>query len=117
MMPSHWKDARGVVFVYDVTRRHTLEACGIWYNRLLETLQIDSLPGVIVANKVDLRERLVVTRQEGQQMGANLNMEYFEASALDGYETDAPFAALAKTLHAGGGMDDGSMGMDPGSPM
>ena len=44
---------------------------------------MDALPGVIVANKVDLRERLVVTRQQGQQMAASLNMPYFETSALD----------------------------------
>jgi transport family protein 27 len=58
-MPSYWENAKGVVLVYDVTRVHTLEACAIWYNRLLETLQIPSLPGVIVANKNDLRERAV----------------------------------------------------------
>ena len=60
------------------------------------------LPGVIVANKIDLRERLVVNRKQGQQMAESLGMPYFEASALDGHETDAPFATLAKTLHAMG---------------
>ena len=105
MMPQYWMDAKGVVLVYDVTRIHTLEACGIWYGRLCEALGTDAVPGVIVANKVDLRERLVVTRQQGQQMAASLNMAYFECSALDGVETDAPFAELAKMLHGGGGAD------------
>ena len=107
-MPEYWDGAKGVVLGYDVTRIHTLEACGIWYQRLLEALGESSLPGVLVANKVDLRERLVVNRQQGQQMAANLNMPYFECSALDGYEIDAPFAALAKALHSGGdGEPDG----------
>merc|ERR1719198_855537 len=73
MMPDYWQDAKGVVLVYDVTRIHTLEACGIWYQRLLEANRLNSLPGVIVANKIDLRERLVVNRQAGQQMAASLN--------------------------------------------
>ena len=113
MMPEYWQDAKAVVLVYDVTRIHTLEACGIWYQRVLESIGESGLPGVLVANKVDLRERLVVNRQQGQQMAASLNMPYFETSALDGYEVDAPFAALAKALHA----DGGGGGPEPGSPM
>jgi len=101
MMPQYWADAKGVVLVYDVTRAHTLEAAGIWYGRLLEALGASSLPGVLVANKMDLRERLVVTRQQGQQMAQNLQMELYEASALDG-ECEPPFAALGKLLHSVG---------------
>jgi len=113
-MPDYWQKAEGVVLVYDVTRVHTLEACGIWYQRVLEAIGSDGLPGVVVANKVDLRERLVVNRQQGQQMAASLNMPYFECSALDGYEIDAPFATLAKALH-GLGPSSGTPGT-PGSP-
>ena len=29
VMPEYWDGAKGVVLVYDVTRIHTLEACGI----------------------------------------------------------------------------------------
>jgi len=109
MMPEYWQDAKGIVLVFDVTRVHTLEACGIWYQRALEAIGASSLPGVVVANKIDLRERLVVNRQAGQQMAGSLGMPYFETSALDSNEIDAPFVALAKALHASGG--------EPGSPM
>merc|ERR1719446_294483 len=102
MMPEYWQDAKGVVLVYDVTRVHTFEACGIWYQRLLEATGASSLPGVVVANKIDLRERLVVNRSSGQQMAQSLNMPYFETSALDAHECDAPFVALAKALHGSG---------------
>lgn len=105
VMPDYWADAKGVVLVYDVTRVHTLEACSIWYQRVLDALGVGGLPGVIVANKLDLRERLVVTRQQGQAEAQRLGMPYFEVSALDNHEVDAPFAALAKTLHGGGDGD------------
>ena len=74
MMPDYWQDAKGIVLVYDVTRIHTLEACGIWYQRVLEATGAQGLPGVIVANKIDLRERLVVNRKQGQQMAESLGM-------------------------------------------
>jgi len=74
IVPSFWEDTEAVMLVYDVTRAHTLEACANWYGRLLQSLGKDSLPGVLVANKMDLRERLVVKRAEGQQMAAQLGM-------------------------------------------
>lgn len=101
MVTSYWEGGKAVMLVYDVTRGHTLEACRMWYGRLIEALGVDSLPGVLVANKVDLRERLVVTRQQGQQMAASLNMQYFETSALDGVDVDAPFLELANLFRAG----------------
>jgi GTPase SAR1 family protein len=110
MVPAHVEGAKGVVLVYDVTRGHTLERCVDLYHRLTEDL--GNVPGVLVANKVDLRERAVVNRQQGAQLAGQLGMEHFECSAIDGYECDAPFAALAKMLHGSGGGDDG-----PGSPM
>ena len=108
MMPSFWEGAHGVILVYDVTRRHTVDACMEWYGRLLRTLGAEGLPGVVVANKVDLRERAVVPRQQGQQMAAQLNMQYFETSSLDGVGIDEPFAAIGKLCHPG---DYGAEGM------
>ena len=107
-MPQYWEGASGVVLVYDVTRAHTLEACAIWYSRLIESLGVAGLPGVLVANKIDLRERTCVNRQQGQHMAQNLNMEFFEASALEGTDVDAPFAAIGKTLHSPDGDMHGS---------
>jgi len=102
MFSSYVEGAKAVVLVYDVTRGHTLEACGNWYGRLLETLGVEGLPGAVVANKIDLRERLVVNRQQGQQMAQSMNMPYFETSALDGHATDEPFTELAKAFANGG---------------
>lgn len=91
MVPSFWGDAEGVILVYDVTRPHTLEACANWYGRLLQSLGKESLPGVLVANKMDLRERLVVKRVDGQQMASQLGMEV--SSSL------ASLASLLPLLH------------------
>ena len=96
IMPQYWEGAKGVILVYDVTRAHTLEACSIWYRRLLDETGGESLPGVLVANKMDLRERTCVSRQDGQQMAQNLGMHFFEASALDGVGIDDPFACIGK---------------------
>jgi len=89
-----------VVLVYDVTRAHTLEACANWYGRILQAIGKDSLPGVLVANKMDLRERIVVKRPEGQQMAQQLQMEFLETSAQDAQDAEQPFQAVAKLIKA-----------------
>ena len=105
IMPQYWEGAKGVILVYDVTRAHTLEACSIWYRRLLDENGGEQLPGVLVANKMDLRERTCVSRQDGQGMAQNMGMQFFETSALDGVGVDDPFAAIGKILHGGDGAD------------
>lgn len=75
MVPSFWDEAEAVMLIYDVTRPHTLEACANWYARLLQVIGKESLPGIIVANKMDLRERIVVKRADGQQMASQLGMQ------------------------------------------
>lgn len=101
MVPNFWDGTEAVILVYDVTRAHTLEACANWYGRLLQSLGTDSLPGILVANKTDLRERLVVKRQEGQQLASQLGMQLLETSALEGDAVDSPFQTLAKLIHSG----------------
>jgi len=100
MIPSFWEDATAVILVYDVTRVHTLEACANWYGRLLQALGKDSLPGVLVANKMDLRERIVIKRPEGQQMAQQLQMQFLETSAQEPQDAEQPFQAVAKLIKA-----------------
>lgn len=101
MFGSYCEGTKAVLLVYDVTRGHTFEACGNWYSRLLEATGAEGLPGAVVANKVDLRERIVINRQVGQRMAASMNMPYFETSALDGHACDEPFVELAKAFAGG----------------
>lgn len=97
-LPSYWEGATSMLMVYDVTRPHTLEACVSWHARVMEALGIESLPGILVANKMDLRERIVVKRDQGKEMASRLGMELLETSSIDGMEVEAPFQQLAKLV-------------------
>jgi transport family protein 27 len=98
MMPKFWEGAVAVIIVFDVTRQHTLDACNVWYRRVLEAVQRDRLPGAIVANKMDQSERIAVPREAGQQMAQSLGLGYFEASALENEGVDLPYQNLAAQL-------------------
>ena len=58
------------------------------------------LQGILVANKIDLREgginsRAVVGSDEGLHLAQQNNLEYFECSALMGRDVEKPFNFLA----------------------
>jgi len=101
LMPKFWDGAVAVVVVYDVTRQHTLDACNVWYRRVLEAVQRDRLPGAIVANKMDQSERLAVPREAGQQMARDCGLQYFECSAQDGEGVELPYQHIAAQLAEG----------------
>ena len=90
------------------------------YGRVVQAAGKQSLPALLIANKTDLRERLAVTRAQGQQMAAQLGIQVaayvstvlafrdlimhrltqqmFETSALEGAEIESPFEALAQIV-------------------
>ena len=99
MLPKFWEGAAAVIIVYDVTRQHTLDACNSWYHRLLEALQRDRVPGALVANKMDQGERLAVSRAAGQEVAADVGLQYFETSAQDGEGVELAYQHVAAQIY------------------
>jgi len=93
-----WEGASAVLLVYDVTRQHTLDACGGRYQALLEALQKNAMLGSLVANKADLHDRLVVPRSAGMHLAEQMGLQYFETSAVEADGIAAPFEHIAAEL-------------------
>ncbi|MFW9853734.1 MAG: Rab family GTPase [Candidatus Thorarchaeota archaeon] len=96
--------ADGAVIVYDCSRRGTFENVPNWMNEVLE--KTGSIPCVLVANKIDLRNTLQdpVTTSEGMKMGETLlkhSMDVaplIEASALYLENNLEPFQEIGKKI-------------------
>jgi len=56
------------------------------------------LPGVLVANKMDLGERVQVLRQDGMQMAQELGLQYAETSAKEAQDVEEPFKLIAAAV-------------------
>lgn len=97
---STWSTASCVMVVYDVTVTDSFTSSAKWLRQLLDAREGKPLPGVLVANKVDLEsdDRRVVSEEEGKETAAGFHLEYFETSALQASGVDAPFEALASGL-------------------
>lgn len=96
-----WDHPGGVVIVYDVTDKQSFNSCAKWLERVkAKKAAVDApLPGVLIANKTDLIDRRVISKEEGMSFAASKELKYFECSAKDGQNTDSPFKHLAEMFY------------------
>jgi len=55
--------------------------------------------GVVVANKIDLDNRIAVGPQDGFAFAKSIGFEFFEVSTLQGKNIEDPFKCLADMFH------------------
>eukprot|EP01012_Entosiphon_sulcatum_P008234 TRINITY_DN1439_c0_g1_i1.p1 TRINITY_DN1439_c0_g1~~TRINITY_DN1439_c0_g1_i1.p1 ORF type:complete len:187 (+),score=42.17 TRINITY_DN1439_c0_g1_i1:101-661(+) len=82
------------IVVYDVTNKESFDNCNKWVE--LCRKQRKNVRGLLVANKNDQDERIVVSRALGETFAKDHNLQFFEISALRGADVDAPFNHIAQ---------------------
>ena len=66
-----------------------------WYEGIKQQNPGRNLSGVVVANKVDLENRVQVGTQDGQAFAESIGFEFFGVSTLQCKGVEEPFKALA----------------------
>ena len=84
-----------MILVYDCTNPDSFQLLRQWHESIKQENQGRSLPGVVIANKADLEQRQQVQAEDGMQFAESIGFEFFEVSALQSRQLDAPFKALA----------------------
>jgi Ras-related protein Rab-2A len=92
-----YRGARGGLLVYDVTRRRSFLNIDNWKNECFTNLG-NTIPLVVVANKVDLADSRVVSREEGEQYAKEHEFLYVESSALTGENVEEAYVDLCITI-------------------
>eukprot|EP01029_Cantina_marsupialis_P021444 TRINITY_DN512_c0_g1_i1.p1 TRINITY_DN512_c0_g1~~TRINITY_DN512_c0_g1_i1.p1 ORF type:complete len:202 (-),score=28.51 TRINITY_DN512_c0_g1_i1:160-765(-) len=77
---SYYKGAQGVILVYDVTRRQTFQNIQSWLDEI-DTYASNRLVKLLVCNKIDLKERTAVDREEAVALAKSKGMLFLECSA------------------------------------
>ena len=86
-----------VVIVFDVTKKETYDSVKSWYEKIYNVVDKDKrevLPCMIIGNKIDLRDKRVVTFDEGIDLTESLNTLYVETSAKENIGIDKAFRNL-----------------------
>ena len=91
-----YKNANGVLFVFDVTKAETFANVKHW---IKDTENIDKdIKGVIIGNKIDLKEERVISIKDMEEIGEKYNMPVLETSAKDGTNVNECFELLIDEL-------------------
>ena len=96
----YFRGSHGVMAVFDVTRRASMDRLEDWIGRVQSILGI--LPMIVVGNKIDLRDPRIgdvgVSEKEGQKFASKYKSPYLETSAKDNSGVAKAFQALSDML-------------------
>ena len=94
---NFYRNADGILFVYDVTREETFAHIKDW---LISSDECDKdFKKIIVGNKIDLER--VVSKEKVENFGKSKNMKYYEVSAKTGEGLDNVFKAIVELILEG----------------
>jgi len=82
------------IIMFDVTSRITYRNVPEWYKDIVRVCE--SIPIVLVGNKVDVKDRQVKARQI--QFHRKRNLQYYDLSARSNFNFEKPFLWLARRL-------------------
>lgn len=87
--------SQGILFVYCVDRKRTLEDLKETFQRVNKARQNlhGTFPMVLVGNKCDLTNR-EVSREDGEKFATDNNCTFFETSAKDNINIEEAFTSL-----------------------
>ena len=86
LFPCYIKNADGIILMFDASSRKDFEELNQCLNEVRNYLELDEIPILLVANKVDLiNEKIVSKREVDRFMKDNKLVGYFEISCVNGY--------------------------------
>jgi len=92
-----YEGASAAFIVIDRTRPNNLESVNKWYKEILDAVS-RNIPVVIVGNKSDLQDKLVITEEEIKIVAKELGFHYILTSALTGENVNEAFLYIAYRL-------------------
>jgi len=99
MTQAYYKNAKGCLVIYDMTRRETFDNVKRWAELYAQSNSEGKHSMIILANKKDLEDQRKVQTEEGQVLANELGCNFREVSAKEGAEEISEiFFKLAENL-------------------
>ncbi|MFX0020831.1 MAG: Rab family GTPase [Candidatus Hermodarchaeota archaeon] len=101
MRQQFYRGSDAVFLVFDLTRDETFNSLPKWFSDVVEQLKDrgEELIGYIIANKKDLVEERKITLESIENLASELELGFFETSALNGENVHEAFSTIANLLY------------------
>lgn len=92
---AYYRNAMGVLLVYDVTERDSFKSVRHWMEDLKMNASEDIII-ILIGNKIDKENERVISYDEGAAVANGIGCPFFETSALNGSNIDDAFISITK---------------------
>ena len=92
MTKSYFREAHGILLVYDVSDRKSFDDLGLWLKEIKNSAPENSSI-LLVGNKIDLPR--VISNEEGNEFAIKNKIQYVETSCYEGSFIETPFVNLS----------------------
>lgn len=94
-----YKGAEIILLVFDLTNKESFKKITQWYEDIAKNLkEKKDLTGFLIGNKNDLKNERVIERHDALMLAEELNLSYFETSALTGENIQNMFESIGKKM-------------------
>ena len=96
---NFYRNADGLLVVFDLTRKETYDHVRGWINEAKENN--DKIKTILIGNKLDLKDERKVENGVAKQFAEKNSLKYLETSAKDGENITESFKAMIDLLFDG----------------
>ena len=97
MTKQYFKDAHGIILVYDVCDKRSFTDLNIWLEEIKKNSIKEDISIILCANKIDLKFRNT-SFEEGSTFAKNNDILYCETSSKDGINIESVFENVTKDI-------------------
>ena len=88
----------GIIFVSSYDNKSSLENLNIWYQLLIEYVDLSLKEMIWLINKKDLKEGKAITKEQIEKKSKDLQLDYYEVSARTGENIDVGIKNIVKKI-------------------
>lgn len=96
---SYYRNSVGGLLVFDLTNRKSFEHVREWHREVIEHILPHHMVYILIGHKSDLVRERRVTRDEAEQLAAELGVRYVETSAKCNSNVQRAFELLARDIY------------------
>ena len=97
MVPMYYKGAKAIIIAFDVTALASFEGAKKWLHEIESNTT--NITIVLLANKIDLDSKRVVSKETAKSFADGKNIFYFETSAKDNINVKESFDFIASRIN------------------